>query len=110
MATEEEVGAVICLGYPLCGGGDRTKLRDKVLLDLATPILFVQGTRDPLCPLDLLQQVRGKLSARNELYVVEGGNHSLIVTKRDLRDKGHTQEDVDGRILAKISSFVADNA
>ena len=110
VATEEEVGAVICLGYPLCGGGDRTKLRDKVLLDLATPILFVQGTRDPLCPLDLLQQVRGKLSARNELYVVEGGNHSLIVTKRDLRDKGHTQEDVDGRILAKISSFVVDSA
>ena len=110
VATEEEVSALVCLGYPLCGGGDRTKLRDKVLLQLATPILFVQGTRDPLCPLDLLQQVRDKLSARNELYVVEGGNHSLIVTKRDLRDKGHTQEDVDGRILAKISRFVVDNA
>ncbi|MGB7793967.1 MAG: alpha/beta family hydrolase [Terrimicrobiaceae bacterium] len=110
VATEEKVSAVVCLGYPLCGGGDRTKLRDKVLLQLATPILFVQGTRDPLCPLDLLQQVRDKLSARNELYVVEGGNHSLIVTKRDLRDKGQTQEDVDGRILAKISRFVVDNA
>ena len=110
VATEEKVSAVVCLGYPLCGGGDRTKLRDKVLLQLATPILFVQGTRDPLCPLDLLQQVRDKLSARNELYVVEGGNHSLIVTKRDLRDKGHTQEDVNGRILAKISRFLVDSA
>ena len=110
VATEERVSAVVCLGYPLCGGGDRTKLRDKALLELATPILFVQGTRDPLCPLDLLQEVRAKLSARNELCVVDGGNHSLIVPKRELRDKGHTQEDVDARILAKISSFVADNA
>jgi predicted alpha/beta-hydrolase family hydrolase len=108
VATEEKVSALICLGYPLCGGGDRTKLRDKVLLELATPIFFAQGTRDPLCPLDLLQQVRARMRARNELYVLEGGNHSLVVTKRELQDKGQTQEDVDARILAQISGFVAD--
>ena len=34
--------------------GDRAKLRDQVLLSLGTPMLFVQGTRDKLCPLDLL--------------------------------------------------------
>src|SRR4051812_25898597 len=27
VALEDEVAGVICLGYPLCGGGDRTKLR-----------------------------------------------------------------------------------
>jgi uncharacterized protein len=108
VATEEKVSALICLGYPLCGGGDRTKLRDKVLLELATPIFFAQGTRDPLCPLDLLQQVRARMRARNELYVLEGGNHSLVVTKRELQDKGQTQEDVDARILAQISGFVGD--
>jgi uncharacterized protein len=108
VATKEKVSALICLGYPLCGGGDRTKLRDKVLLELATPIFFAQGTRDPLCPLDLLQQVRARMRARNELYVLEGGNHSLVVTKRELQDKGQTQEDVDARILAQISGFVAD--
>ena len=48
VALEEEVVGLICLGYPLCGGGDRTKLRDKVLRALQTPVLFIQGTRDPL--------------------------------------------------------------
>ena len=55
----EKVSGLICLGYPLCGGGDPAKMRDKVLRDLTTPILFVQGTRDPLCPLDLLEKIQG---------------------------------------------------
>src|SRR5437870_11155410 len=58
VSLEEKVGDLVCLGYPLCGGGDRTKLRDKVLRELQTSILFVEGTRDPLCPLELLAEVR----------------------------------------------------
>jgi predicted alpha/beta-hydrolase family hydrolase len=106
LAIKEEVAAVICLGYPLCGGGDTTRLRDEVLLELSTPVLFVQGTRDPLCPLNLLEQVRARMRAANELYVVEDGNHSLIVTKRGLLDKGQTQENVDEHILAEIRKFI----
>ena len=106
VALEEQVTGVICLSYPLCAGGDRTKLRDKVLRELKTPILFVQGTRDPLCPLDLLEEVRGKMSAPNKLQVVEGGDHSLVVGKRRLQATGKTQENVDQRILEAISEFV----
>ena len=104
VALEEKVTALVCLGYPLCGGGDRAKLRDKVLLELRTPVLFVQGTRDPLCPLDLLESVRAKMKAPNILHVVEGGDHSLIVRKRDLGSD--TQDDVDQRIVDAIDEFV----
>ena len=62
VSLEEKVDGLVCLGYPLCAMGDRTKLRDEVLRALSTPILFVQGTRDALCPLDLLELIR----ARNE--------------------------------------------
>ncbi len=77
--------ALVCFGYPLCGGGDPTKLRDQVLREITTPILFVQGTRDPLCPLELLESVRTQMRAANQLHVVEGGDHSLLVTKSRLR-------------------------
>jgi uncharacterized protein len=107
VALEESVAAVICLGYPLCGGGDCTKLRDKVLLALSTPVLFVQGTRDSLCPLELLGRVRAGMRAVNELYVVEGGDHSLGVTKSQLKMNGETQDVVDLRILEAIRQFVA---
>ena len=103
VALGENVNGVVCLSYPLCGGGDRSKLRDQVLRDLRTPILFVQGTRDPLCPLDLLESVRSKMTAPNFLHVVQGGDHSLLVRKKDLA--GETQNDVDQRILGAIATF-----
>jgi len=106
VALEEKVDALVCLGYPLCAMGDRTKLRDEVLRALRAPILFIQGTRDPLCPLDLLEPVRAEMKTRNVLHVVEGGDHSLIVPKRQLQAKGETQEDVDQRILSQIAQFV----
>ena len=105
VALEEKVAGLICLGYPLCAMGDRTKLRDKVLRDLTTPILFVQGTRDSLCPLDLLEQVRAQMTAENSMHVVEEGDHSLLVTKRALKAKGETQDDVDQRIGDAIFGF-----
>jgi predicted alpha/beta-hydrolase family hydrolase len=106
IALEEKIAGLVCLGYPLCGGGDRTKLRDKVLRELQTPILFIQGTRDPLCPLDLLEEVRSQMKAPNFLHLVEDGDHSLRPTKRGLQAAGETQADVDQKILAAISKFV----
>ena len=107
VSLEEKVGGLICLGYPLCGGGDRAKLRDKVLRELETPILFVQGTRDPLCPLDLLEQIRSQIKALNSLYIVDGGDHSLRVPKKQLQAIGETQERIDQRILEAIAKFVS---
>ena len=106
VSLEKKVEALVCLGYPLCAMGDRTKLRDEVLRALNTPILFVQGTRDPLCPLDLLEQVRTEMKAPNFLHIVEGGDHSLRVPKRQLELKNETQEDVDRKILETIAGFV----
>jgi uncharacterized protein len=106
LALEEEVAAVICLSYPLCGGGDPAKLRAEVLRKLSTPILFVQGTRDRLCPLDLLESVRREMKAVNKLHIVAGGDHSLLVTQARLKASGETQDKVDERILEAIRSFL----
>jgi uncharacterized protein len=106
VSLEEKVAGLVCLGYPLCAMGDRTKIRDEILRALSTPILFVQGTRDSLCPLDLLEDVRAGMKAPNFLHVVEGGDHSLNVPKRQLQASGQTQEDVNRRILKAITGFI----
>ena len=106
VSLEEPVNALVCLGYPLCGGGDPRKLRDKVLRELRTPILFAQGTRDSLCPLELLERVRSEMTAPNDLFVVEGGDHSLAVPKKQLKASGDSQDAVDQRVLAAIAKFV----
>ena len=106
LSLEEKVDGLVCLGYPLCAMGDRTKLRDEVLRALNTPILFVQGSRDPLCPLDLLERVRTEMKTQNVLHIVEGGDHSLRVPKRQLQASSQTQEDIDQQILKAIVGFV----
>jgi hypothetical protein len=105
VATIEDVNAVVCLGYPLRGAGKNGKLRDQVLLELKTPILFVQGTRDALCPLDLLESVRAKMRAQSELHVVEGGDHSLEVT-RSKTDREARLDRTEQPVLEAIREFL----
>src|SRR5256886_9942880 len=106
VSLEEKVDGLVCLGYPLCAMGDRTKLRDEVLRALTTPILFVQGTRDSLCPLDLLEHVRTEIISPNFFHLVPGGDHSLRVPKTQLQVSGQTQEDIDRQILKAVAGFV----
>jgi predicted alpha/beta-hydrolase family hydrolase len=105
VALVEPVDRVVCLGYPLQSGSTGA-LRDEVLVALQTPILFVQGTRDPLCALDRLAEVRARMAAPNALHVVEGGNHSLEASAKQRRAAGQSQDDVDQAILEVIRRFV----
>jgi predicted alpha/beta-hydrolase family hydrolase len=98
-----QVSGLVCLGYPLKGA--RT-LRDEVLVALSAPVLFIQGTRDPLCPLDLLAEVRPRMVAPTTLHVVDGGDHSLQLRAKDLAALGVTQDAVDRRALRAVADFV----
>ncbi len=53
-----------------------------------------------------MRSVRAEMKAPNFLHVVEGGDHSLSVPKRQLQASGETQEHVDRRILKAITGFV----
>jgi predicted alpha/beta-hydrolase family hydrolase len=104
VALEERVAGLVCLGYPLRSAATGA-LRDQVLLALETPILFVQGTRDPLCPLDLLADVRARMRAPSTLLIVDGGDHSLAVSAAARKARGETQADSDARVLQALRSF-----
>jgi predicted alpha/beta-hydrolase family hydrolase len=99
------VAGLVCFGYPL--RGQNGKLRDEVLLALRTPVLFVQGTRDTLCALPELAEVRQRMSVRSELFVVEAGDHSLEATKTSLKQRGLTQAEVEQGIVAAVRDFCA---
>jgi len=103
LALEAPVDGVICLGYPLVSGSSGAK-RDEVLLALRTPILFVQGTNDELCPLPLLETVRAKMQAPNTLFVVPGGDHSLEVSRA--KSQRAAVEASNALVLSAIRTFV----
>lgn len=72
---------LLLLGYPLHPPGKPEKLRAEHLAAITCPMLFIQGSRDSLCRLDLLQPILAALpSAR--LHRIEGGDHSFKLLKR----------------------------
>ncbi len=105
VSLEANVSGLVCFGYPL--RGQNGKLRDQVLLELRVPVLFVQGTRDRMCPLAELQAVRKGMLAPSDVFVVEDGDHSLEASKTSLKARGMTQTDVEREILSVVRRFCA---
>lgn len=105
VAAKVDVAAVVCLGYPLRGANGA--VRDEALVALRCPLLLVQGSRDPLCPLDLLETARSRIQAPHEVHIVQDGNHSLELPKGKLKSQGLTQDQIDDQVLGWIAAFVS---
>jgi predicted alpha/beta-hydrolase family hydrolase len=86
VASGYAADALLFLGYPLHPPGRPDRIRDAHLHEISAPMLFVEGTRDPFCPLDTLERVRSGLDAPTDVAVVEDGDHSLKVRKSSGRD------------------------
>ncbi|XP_009413831.2 uncharacterized protein LOC103995062 [Musa acuminata AAA Group] len=98
------VSAIVCLGYPLKGMNG--VVRDETLLQLKAPTMFVQGSKDSLCPLDKLESTRKKMKCVNELHVIDGGDHSFKIGKKHQQSTGIDQDEAEGRSLKAIADFV----
>ena len=85
---------LIFLGYPLHAPGRKDLPRDAHLYQIAIPMLFFAGTRDPFCDLELLRQVLPKLNAPWELEVFEGADHSFKVPKSFAIDPSEIYEQI----------------
>src|SRR5918996_9449 len=79
VAGGADADGLVFLGYPLHPPGKPERIRDAHLRTISVPMLFVEGTRDPFCPLETLEEVRSRLKAPTEVAVIEGGDHSLKV-------------------------------
>jgi uncharacterized protein len=78
------VRALVLLGYPLHPAGRPDTLRADHLPAVRVPMLFVQGTRDPLCDPARLQPVLARLP-RATLHAIADGDHSFRPPRRAKR-------------------------
>ena len=101
-APLEKVYGLIFFGFPLHAPGAPSAERGKHLADVQAPMLFIQGSRDALADLKLLKPLCADLSGRAELFVVDGGDHSLHMPKRS----GRTDNEVLDEVAAKTSSWM----
>ncbi len=100
-AEGEPVSGLIFLGYPLHAAGRVDTLRAKHLAGIASPMLFVQGSRDKLCDLGKLEAALAGREAIT-LHVIEAGDHSFRVPKR----AGRSEADIWQEIAASVVSWL----
>ena len=97
------VRGLVFLGFPLHPAGQPSTARAEHLARVAVPMLFLQGTRDDLADLTLLEPVLRPLGPRAELVIVDGADHSFRVPVRSGRRAG----DVLGELAAAVANFAA---
>ena len=73
------------IGFPLHPAGRPSAERAAHLHEVKVPMLFLQGTRDELAKLELLQPVVDQLGARATLKLLQDADHSFHVPARSGR-------------------------
>jgi uncharacterized protein len=74
LAAEEPPDALVILGHPIAPPGRPRPADETALLEMACPTLVVQGDRDELGPLAVLERIAGQ-NPRIDLVVLRGAGH-----------------------------------
>jgi predicted alpha/beta-hydrolase family hydrolase len=90
------------LGFPLHPAGKPSSERAKHLAEVHVPMLFVQGTRDNLAELTLLEPVIAQIGPSASLHLVSEADHSFHVPARS----GRNDREVMKEILDTFSTWI----
>jgi uncharacterized protein len=77
------VKGLVFYGFPLHPAGKPSIERAEHLKDVKAPMLFLQGTRDALATIDMMEEVCSKLPAAT-LIKIEGADHGFKAGKQDI--------------------------
>lgn len=92
------VEGLALIGFPLHPVGRQGTQRADHLTAVSVPLLVLQGTRDKMGSLDLLEPIVAGLTA-GEIHVEEDADHGFHVRKRSGRD--------DGEVIRSLARAVA---
>jgi uncharacterized protein len=88
-------------GFPLHAAGRPSADRGAHLRDVGLPMLFLQGTRDKLAELSLLEPLLADVRPAPVLHVVDGADHGFHVLKRS----GRTDAEVLGELADRVAAW-----
>jgi predicted alpha/beta-hydrolase family hydrolase len=96
------VDGIFFLGYPLHASGKPEAVRAEQLYRLISPMLFIQGTRDRACDIDVLRNTLTRVGAPTTLQICrEADQHFKVLKKSD-----RTEEEVRAEILDGLDSWI----
>ncbi|RZN25402.1 alpha/beta family hydrolase [Bradyrhizobium sp. Leo121] len=100
------VRGLVFLAFPLHTAGKPSTERAKHLADIKIPMLFLQGTRDALAELKLLEPVVKELGSLATLHLVKEADHSFHVLVRSGRNDREVMDEVLDAFAAWVDSVL----
>jgi predicted alpha/beta-hydrolase family hydrolase len=100
------VRGLVFLGFPLHPAGKPSTDRAKHLVGIGIPMLFLQGSRDSLAELALLEPTVDGLGASASLHLVTGADHSFHVPVRSGRNDGEVMQEILDAFAAWVDTTV----
>lgn len=100
----EGVRGLVFFAFPLHPAGRPGIERAMHLGDVATPMLFLQGTNDALAETDLLGPIVAALGGRATLVLAQDADHAFRVPKRS----GRTESETLSGLLDSAAAWMAD--
>ncbi|HEV7915140.1 MAG TPA: alpha/beta family hydrolase [Albitalea sp.] len=97
------VRGLVFVGFPLHPAGKPADERARHLADVQLPMLFLQGTRDELADLSLLQPVVTQLGDRATLTLFDDADHSFHVPARS----GRKDAQLRAELLDTMAAWIA---
>jgi predicted alpha/beta-hydrolase family hydrolase len=98
-AKGHDCTGLVFFGYPLHAPGRTDRPRSEHFAAICQPALFLQGTRDTLCDLELLRNALRRFGGSATLEVVADADHSFSVRKRET---GQTRADVIADLVGRV--------
>jgi hypothetical protein len=96
------VRGIAFLGFPLHPAGEPSNERGRHLSQVQLPMLFLQGTRDELADLGLVQALVQGLGERATLKVIAHADHSFHVLVRS----GRSDAEVRAELLDTLAAWM----
>lgn len=104
------LAGLVLLGYPLHPPGRPDQRRDAHLPSINRPMLFVQGSRDTFGTPAELEPVLRALSPAPTLHVVDGGDHSFKLSRKNPSAQAEVYAGVQETIAAWIRAVIGTGA
>jgi len=112
MTSQAQALAALCgirglvfLGFPLHPAKQPAEERGEHLARVRIPLLFLQGTRDELAELGLLEPLVARLGGQATLRIIDAADHSFHVPAR----AGRNDQAVRGELAEAIASWTEGN-
>jgi uncharacterized protein len=101
------VAGLAFLAFPLHPAGRPSQERAEHLSDIEIPMLFLQGTRDELATLDLLEPVVQRLGTLATLKLLQDADHSFHVRASSGRRDPDVRQELIGALVDWIDGLNA---